>query len=238
MSERAIRLHHPGELREGAQLGLDARAAHYLARVMRVRSGDVVRLFNGAAGEWRAELDVAKRAVTARPLERVRAPTAEPGPVLAMAAIKRARFELVVEKATELGVAAIQPLALERAVVDRLNHDRLAAIAAEAAEQCERLTVPPIHRLRPLGEVLGERAAAPPLYAALERGDATPLARALARHGPGDLLVGPEGGFSAAERAALDRTAGVVAVGLGPRILRAETAALAGLAALALHMAG
>lgn len=238
MSERAIRLHHDGELHEGAHLTLDARAAHFLARVMRARSGDVVRLFNGANGEWRAELDVAKRSVSARAIERVRAPTPEPGPVLAIAAIKRARFELVVEKATELGVAAIQPLALERGVVDRLNHDRLAAIAAEAAEQCERLTVPAIHPLRPLAEVLAGRGPAPPLYAALERSDAEPLLRALATHGPGDLLIGPEGGLTAAERAALAGTAGVVAVALGPRILRAETAALAGLAALALYNAG
>jgi len=197
-----------------------------------------VRLFNARDGEWRAELAVAKRDVTATALARVRPPAAEPGPTLAMAAIKRARLELVVEKATELGVAEIRPLATARAVVDRVNHDRLAAIATEAAEQCERLTVPAIAPLRPLDAVLAERISDRPLYAAVERADATALAAAVAAHGAGDLLIGPEGGFTAAERAALAATPGVVAVSLGPRILRAETAAIAGLALLALRMSG
>ena len=238
MTERAIRLHSPAELTAGAPLALDARAAHYVARVMRVRSGDVVRLFNARDGEWRAELAVAKREVTAAPLERVRAPAPEPGPVLAMAAIKRARLELVVEKATELGVAALWPVATERAVVDRVNRERLAAIATEAAEQCERLTVPEVGELVPLQGWLAARAAARPLYVALARTDAAGLLDALAAHGPGDLLIGPEGGFSAAEGASLAASPGVVTVGLGPRVLRAETAAIAGLAAMALRMSG
>ncbi|NBB68952.1 MAG: 16S rRNA (uracil(1498)-N(3))-methyltransferase [Alphaproteobacteria bacterium] len=238
MSERAIRLHTPVELAAGVRFGLDARATHYLAKVMRATSGDVVRLFNARDGEWRAELTVAKRAVTATALERVRPAAVEPGPTLAVAALKRARLELVVEKATELGVAAIQPLATARAVVDRVNHDRLAAIATEAAEQSERLTVPAIAPLRPLDAVLAERAGDRPLYAAVERADASGLAEAVAAHGAGDLLIGPEGGFAAAERAALAAAPGVVAVSLGPRVLRAETAAIAGLAVLALRMSG
>jgi 16S rRNA (uracil1498-N3)-methyltransferase len=236
MSERAIRLHTPAELAAGARVGLDARAAHYLAKVMRTTSGDVVRLFNARDGEWRAELAVAKRAVTATALERVRAAAVEPGPTLAVAAIKRAGLELVVEKATELGVATIQPLATARAVVDRINRERLAAIATEAAEQCERLTVPAIAPLRPLAAVLAERAPDRPLYAAMERAEATALGEAVAAHGAGDLLIGPEGGFADAERAAIAAAPGAVAVSLGPRILRAETAAIAGLAVLASRM--
>ena len=238
MTERAIRLHSPAELTAGAPFALDARAAHYVARVMRARSGDVVRLFNARDGEWRAELAVAKREVTAAPLERVRAPAPEPGPVLAMAAIKRARLELVVEKATELGVVALRPVATERAVVDRVNRERLAAIATEAAEQCERLTVLEVGELVPLQGWLAARAAARPLYVALARTDAAGLLDALAAHGPGDLLIGPEGGFGAAEGATLAASPGVVTVGLGPRVLRAETAAIAGLAAMALRMSG
>ena len=238
MSDRAIRLHTAAALAAGARLALDARAAHYLARVMRAKSGEVVRLFNARDGEWRAELAVAKREVAATLLERVRAPAEEPGPTLFLAAIKRPRLELVVEKATELGVAAIRPLATARAVVDRLNHDRLAAIATEAAEQSERLTVPTIAPLRPLDAGLAERAGDRPLYAAVARADATGLAGAVAAHGTGDLLIGPEGGFTAAERAVLAATPGVVTVSLGPRILRAETAAVAGLALLALPMSG
>jgi 16S rRNA (uracil1498-N3)-methyltransferase len=242
MSERTIRLHTPAELAAGARPSLDARAAHYLAKVMRAKSGDVVRLFNARDGEWRAQLAVAKRDVAATVLERVRPAVGEPGPVLAIAAIKRARLELVVEKASELGVAAIRPLATARSVVDRINRERLTAIATEAAEQCERLTVPTIGELGPLEAFLAERAAertgALPLYAALERGDAPGFAAAVAAHGPGDLLIGPEGGFAAAERTALAAAPGVVAVSLGPRILRAETAAIAGLAGLALRMSG
>ncbi|MFP4126930.1 MAG: RsmE family RNA methyltransferase, partial [Alphaproteobacteria bacterium] len=147
MTERAIRLHTPAELAAGTELRLERRAAHYLAAVMRARSGDVVRLFNARDGEWRAELAVAKRAVTATLRERVRAPAAEPGSTLAIAAIKRSRLELVVEKATELGVAAIRPVATAHAVVDRINRERLVAIATEAAEQCERLSVPAIAEL-------------------------------------------------------------------------------------------
>jgi len=236
MTERAIRLHTPAELAAGAELRLEVRAAHYLAAVMRARSGDVVRLFNARDGEWRAALAVAKRAVTATVLERVRAPAAEPGPTLAIAAIKRSRLELVVEKATELGVAAIRPVASARAVVDRINRERLVAIATEAAEQCERLSVPQVAELAPLAAVLAERAADRPLYAALARTDAPGLVEAVAAHGAGDLLIGPEGGFAEAERAAIAAAPGAVAVSLGPRILRAETAAIAGLAVLALRM--
>ncbi len=238
MSERSIRLHTAADLAAGGRLGLDDRAAHYLARVMRARSGEVVRLFNARDGEWRAELAVAKRAVDATLLERVRPPAAEPGPTLALAAIKRAKLELVVEKATELGVAAIRPLATAHAVVDRINRDRLHAIATEAAEQCERLSVPMIAELTPLDALLAARPADRPLYAALERADAPPLAAAVARHGAGDLLIGPEGGFAQAERASLAAAGGVVPVTLGPRVLRAETAAIAGLALLTLRMSG
>jgi 16S rRNA (uracil1498-N3)-methyltransferase len=238
MSERAIRLHVDVELAAGAVLPLDAPRAHYLARVMRARHGDVVRLFNDRCGEWRAELAVAKRAVAATVLDRVRPPAPEPGPVLAMAAIKRAKLELVVEKATELGAAAIHPLATARGVVDRLNQARLEAIATEAAEQCERLTVPAIAPLVALDAFLAQRRGERPLYAALERADAPRLVVALERAGAGDLLIGPEGGWSDAERAALAAAPVVVPVSLGPRILRAETAAVAGLAVLALRMSG
>lgn len=238
MSERAIRLHTPAELGAGAELGLDLRAGHYLAKVMRAKSGDVVRLFNARDGEWRAELAVTRRDVTATLLERVRPPAAEPGPTLAIAAIKRGKLELVVEKATELGVTAIRPVATARGVVDRINRERLAAIATEAAEQCERLSVPAIAELAPLDAVLAERAADRPLYAALARADAVGLVDAVAANGAGDLLIGPEGGFAEGERAAIAAAPGVVAVSLGPRILRAETAAIAGLAVLALRMSG
>jgi len=238
MTERAIRLFTADTLAPGTVVALDERRAHYLARVMRARSGDVVRLFNDRDGEWRAEVAAARRGVALTVHDRVRLPVDEPGAVLAIAALKRARLELVVEKACELGVARIVPLTTARAVVDRLNHERLAAIAREAAEQCERLTVPEIAPLRPLQTFLAVRPAAPPLYAALAREAAAVLPEAVAAHGAGDLLIGPEGGLADDERSRLMATPGVVPVGLGPRILRAETAAILGLGVLALRAAG
>jgi len=236
MADRAIRLFRTEPLAAGVALTLDAAQAHYLSRVMRARTGDLVRLFNADDGEWRAELAVDRRAVVAHVLDRRRAPAPEPGPTLVVAAIKRPRLELVVEKACELGAVAIQPVTCAHAVVDRVNQERLAAIAREAAEQSERLSVPVIHPLAPLAAVVAQRAATP-LFAACARGDAPLLSEAARAAGRGDLLIGPEGGFDAAETAALAAAAGVVPVSLGPRILRAETAAIAGLTVLALCIA-
>ncbi len=235
MSAPRIRLFVADALAPAVVLDLAPRAAHYLQRVMRRRTGDAVLVFNGRDGEWRARLAVERRAVTATIEERMRPPAAPSGPLLAMALVKRAALETVVEKACELGARAIQPLATEHGVVDRLNRERLGAIAIEAAEQSERLTVPDILEPRGLADWLAARAGVPPLYAALERAAAVPLT---AVDAPGDLLVGPEGGFSPAERAALLAHPGVVPVGLGSQVLRAETAAIVGLGVLALRMPG
>lgn len=236
MSTRTIRLYTDAALDPGASITLDERHAHQLRHVLRRRTGDEVRLFNGDAGEWRAHLTVERRSVRAEVEGLVRAPAPEPGPVLAIAALKRAKLELVVEKACELGASALQPLQTEHGVVDRLNGERLRTILTEAAEQSERLSVPRLQPLVPLAPWLAARGVDVPLYAALERSDAPTLDTALEAGGAGDLLVGPEGGFSSDERALIEATAGVVPVGLGPRILRAETAAILGLGVLALHM--
>jgi 16S rRNA (uracil1498-N3)-methyltransferase len=226
------RLHCPGELAQGQVHELAGERAHYLRHVLRLREGDQVHLFNAAAGEWRAEIArLGKHGLALRIATQTRAPAPEPGPTLAFAPIRRTRLEWLVEKAVELGVARLVPVITRRTVAKPEKVDRLAAIATEAAEQCERLGVPAIDPPRPLPDWLTSRAAAVPLLFADERGEGMPLIQALRRHPDGELLVGPEGGFAPEERQRLLALPGAVPVGLGPRILRAETAALYALVA-------
>lgn len=220
-------------LAEGAEIEASPAQAHYLGSVMRRAAGDPLHLFNARDGEFAATIaairkDRARFAVGAR----LRAPAAVPDIRLLMAAVKRDAMEWTVEKATELGVAAIQPVFTRRSVADRVNTDRLALIAREAAEQCERLDIPRVHPAAPLHAVLDAWDGAPLLVAA-ERMDCPPLiARANGLRPPLGWLVGPEGGFERAELDDLARRLFVAEVALGPRILRAETAAVAGLALL------
>lgn len=201
--------------------------AHYLCNVLRRGVGDPVLLFNGRDGEHGATIATARKdRVTFTVDIRRRPQAAEPDIWLAFALLKRDQNDLVVQKATELGVSALLPLLTERTNTARLNEDRLRAIAIEAAEQCERLTIPVLHPPCPLPELL---AAWPPgrtLAAALER------VPGLKPAGERALLTGPEGGFTPRELDLLHATPFIHAVSLGPRILRAETAAIAGLALL------
>jgi len=227
-----IRLHVTEALSAGARIDATTTQAHYLNHVMRRTAGDEVLLFNGRDGEWRARIDVLDRKGSGFVVEqRTRPQAPEPGPTLLIAAIKRVPLELVVEKATELGAAAIQPVLTRRTNSERVNLERLGAIAVEAAEQCERLTVPELRAPQPLDDVLRAWPAGPHLYVMDETGAGIPIAAALgsAQVQPA-FLIGPEGGFDDAELDALRKLNFVTAVGLGPRILRAETAALAALA--------
>ena len=228
-----VRLHVDGPLREGAELVLRPQQAHYLGTVMRQAPGAVLRLFDGASGEWEARLvRLSRGAAAAMALRQLRPQVPEPGPVLVFAPLKRDATDLVVQKATELGAAALRPVSTARTVAARVNNDRLALIAAEAAEQCERLTVPPVHPLAGLPELLGGWDPALPLLAAIERRAAPPPDRAHHPGSPCGLLIGPEGGFTPAELDLLLGRPFVVPVSLGPRVLRADTAAIAGLARL------
>jgi 16S rRNA (uracil1498-N3)-methyltransferase len=226
----SIRLHVEAPLREGAEIAATPGQAHYLAAVMRRGVGDALRLFNGIDGEFAARIATLKRDRANFAVEALLRPQApEPDIWLAFAPLKRDATDLVVQKATELGAAALLPVFTARTNTARLNEARLAAIAIEAAEQCERLTVP---RLRPpvrLPELLASWPADRPLYACLERAGAMPLHPAT---GPAALLIGPEGGFAPGEVDLLAKYGFVRPVSLGPRILRAETAAIAGLALL------
>ncbi len=195
---------------------------------MRAKEGDAVLLFNGRDGEWAARATAIRKrdlvlecVAQTKPLEPV------PDFWLCAAPIKKGRIDLVAEKACELGVARLCPVLTSRAVVDKLNLDRLAAHMVEAAEQCGRTALPALDEMVRLPELLRDWPAGRALFFADELGGA-PMAGAFAAHpGPAALLIGPEGGFTTQEREAIRAHPATVAIALGPRILRAETAAIA-----------
>jgi 16S rRNA (uracil1498-N3)-methyltransferase len=226
----SIRLYADAPLAAGATIEATAAQAHYLGSVMRRSRGDAVRLFNGRDGEFDARIESIRRDVASlHVVQRLRAQAPEPDVWLVFALLKRDATDLVVQKATELGVAALHPVITERTNAHRVNPSRLAAIAVEAAEQCERLTVPQLHPPRSLPALLGEWQPDRRLFLAAERSGARALGLA---DGPAALLVGPEGGFTPGELDAVQAHPFVTAVSLGPRILRADTACIVGLALL------
>jgi len=203
--------------------------AHYLRRVMRLGDGDEVALFNGRDGEWRAMLGLdGARRCTLSPSKRLRTQQSGPDVCLGFAPVKRPHIDLIATKATELGVARLAPVLTDFTVVDRVNARRLRANAVEAAEQCGRIDVPALDEPVSLDRFMAGLKDRPLLWAD-EGGEGRPMAALLdlTATSPVALLVGPEGGFSAAERARLHDFDGAHAVSLGPRTLRAETAAIA-----------
>lgn len=232
-----IRLFVPDALAAGAELAPTPDQARYLTTVMRLGVGDGLLLFNGRDGEWRGRLGLpGKKAASATVGARSRGQMAEPDLWLCFAPIKRARIDYVAEKATELGVAVLQPVLTHHTAVDRVNVDRLRAHALEAAEQTERLSVPEVREPVSFERLLQGWPEGRSLLVCDETGGGPPVAEALggldaaARAAPWAILIGPEGGFDAAELSQLRRIRHVMAVGLGPRILRADTAAVAALA--------
>lgn len=208
--------------------------ARYLRNVMRRDAGAPVLAFNGQHGEWRCRLRLeGRRDAWLEPEAQTRPqPAPSAGPIVVFAAIKRGPTEMIVEKATEMGASSLQPVVTARANVDRMKEDRLRRIAIEASEQCGRLDVPEIAPLAPLDAVLAVWPSARTLIVGDETGEAPPALHALSEAPAGafGLLVGPEGGFARDELDAFDQFDFVRKVGLGPRILRAETAVIAGLA--------
>jgi 16S rRNA (uracil1498-N3)-methyltransferase len=225
-----IRLHVDAVLAAGAVIEATEGQAHYLGSVMRRAVGDAVRLFNGSNGEWACRITSLSRGKATFAVESLARPqTGDADLWLMFAVLKRDSTDLVVQKATELGVSALLPVFTERTNAGRVNLNRLRAIATEAAEQSERLTIPALHPARQLHDSLAEWPAGRSLFVALERADAQPVTPA---SGPAGLLIGPEGGFGPRDHSVLDQCRFVCPVSLGPRILRAETAAIAGLALL------
>ncbi len=213
-----------------ATLTLPAAQSHYLAQVMRRQPGDVVRLFDDRSGEWAARLLSAGRKAVSVVIEARLSPREiVPDLWLCFAPLKRGRIDWVVEKACELGVARLVPVLTRRTIVDRLNLDRLRAHMIEAAEQCERTALPELTEPVTLTALLGTWPADRALVFADESGGA-PLATTLRRApAPAAILIGPEGGFDDGERAAIRACPAALPVTLGPRILRADTAAVVAL---------
>ena len=231
------RLFVEADLASGGEALLDAAQVHYLRNVMRRPDGAPLLLFNGRDGEWSGTLlSRGKKAAVAEIGERTRDQVAEPDVWLCFAPVKRARIDYIAEKATELGVSVLQPVVTRHTAVERVNVERLRANAVEAAEQTERLTVPEVREPIDLGKLLDAWPAERRLMMCDETGGGPPIAEALsqldeaARAAPWAIVIGPEGGFAEAELQALRRIKDVTSVGLGPRILRADTAALAALA--------
>lgn len=225
-----IRLHVEAALAGGATIEASEGQAHYLGGVMRRTVGDQVQLFNGRDGEWTGRIAALARGKASFAVETlVRPQSADADLWLMFAALKRDTTDLVVQKATELGVSALLPVFTERTNAGRVNLDRLRAIAIEAAEQSERLNVPEFRPARQLRDSLADWPTERALFVAMKRADAQPLTPAAA---PAGLLIGPEGGFGPRDHTLLGRCRFVRPVSLGPRILRAETAAIAGLALL------
>jgi 16S rRNA (uracil1498-N3)-methyltransferase len=234
IERRTPRLYVADGLASGAEIELDRAQAHYLRSVLRLGTGAAVALFNATNGEWLCRIsEIGKGASLAVERQlREPEPEAEPDLWLIFAPIKRAPLDWLVEKATELGVTALLPVWTARTQVERVNLERLRAHAIEAAEQCERLSVPELRAPERLDRLLAVWPGERRLVVCDESGAGEPIGDAAARLPPGPvaLLVGPEGGFDETELDAIGKLSFVTRVGLGPRVLRAETATLAAVA--------
>lgn len=222
----APRLFVPMALDAGVQIDLDPNQANYLGNVMRLGVDGQALLFDGMNGEWLARVtEAGKKRMTLSVERQTREQESVPDLSLAFAPVKRSQTDWLVEKATELGIARLMPVTTQRTIVERVKLERLESIAIEAAEQCNRTTLPAIDEPVSLTAFLRSRDPERTLYFADESGG-EPAAKAF-RQGPAVILTGPEGGFTDEERTAIRSSENAIAVSLGPRILRAETAALA-----------
>ena len=220
---RAPRLFLEDKLTEGSQITLTQDRAHYLRNVLRLRPGDGVRLFNPEDGEWQAQIEgIERRDVLLKLQTLVRPAREEAGPRLFFAPLKRHRMEMLLEKSVELGVQRLSPVITSHTVVDRLNPNRMRSRLIEAAEQCERLTLPQVDDAIELEALPSDID----ILMADEHGGGVPLLQGFDLLPDAAVLIGPEGGFSLEERDALCSRSNIKTVTLGETILRAETAAI------------
>ncbi len=237
-AQSAPRLFIDADLAGCAEIVVDGNAAHYLVHVLRLKPGAPVLLFDDRSGEWLARIaHVGKRDAVLMREGQTRPREAVPDLWLCAAPVKKDRWDYLIEKACELGVGQIVPVLTQRSVIDRVNVDRMRRIAIEAAEQCHRTALPALATPQKLNALLRAWPAGRRLYFADECGGedfAALLARAPAGAAAA-ILIGPEGGFADAERQAIRAHADAVPISLGPRILRAETAALAAVAIWMAH---
>ena len=229
---RSPRLYVQTPLANGAEVALDRARTHYLCSVLRLKSGSGVLVFNGRDGEWSATLAVHKRAAALAVGHMMRAQTQPADLHYLFAPLKAARLDYMVQKAVEMGVARLQPVLTRHTQVTRVNMQRLRANAIEAAEQCGILSLPEIADPVALPHLLAERDPARRLVFCDEAAEVANPVVALTGlpRSPLAVLVGPEGGFAAGERARLLELPNVVRLSLGPRIRRGDTAAVAALA--------
>lgn len=236
----APRLYVDVELSEGAEIRLDGTHAHYLLKVMRIKQGDPIKLFDDRTGEYLAHVtSLGKRDLILLIDGKTRERETVPDLWLCAAPIKKDRYNWIAEKATELGVAKMIPVQTERTQARPVKDEKLKAHMIEAAEQCERTSLPTLDRLTTLDQLLSTWPEDRHLFFADERihksGEGSFRKALVAHDGPAAILVGPEGGFSDMENETIRSLKKAVPVSLGPRILRADTAAIA---AISLWMAG
>ncbi len=226
-----IRLFVDAQLAAGADVALAEGQLHYLRNVMRQSVGDTILVFNGREGEWTASIsDLGKKTGMLAINGRSRVQDTVPDLELIFAPVKRLSLDFLVQKATELGVASLRPVITERTNVARVNTARLRANVIEAAEQSGRMTIPMINNPIKLEEALRSWEAGRRLIFCDEAREAPPMVKVLANAGPSDdwsIIIGPEGGFSERERSQILSLEATLPVSLGPRIMRADTAALA-----------
>jgi len=225
-----IRLYAETALAQDQQIELPADQAHYINNVMRLNVGDPVLVFNAQDGEWAATLlEGKKKRCVLQVGEKKRAPEETPDLWLCFAPIKKQRLDFIIEKATELGVSHLQPVITRHTITSKIRTDRLHAQAIEASEQCERLNIPDVKEAVSLTQLIKDWPENRRLFVLDERGGAEPINQALQTHKDGlhAFLTGPEGGFEASELDLLRKLPFVTPISLGPRILRADTAALA-----------
>ncbi len=226
------RLFVASDLTEGGEIALDHAQNNYLRNVLRLGSGDVILAFNGRHGEWRCELgERGKRHAVLIPLEQVREQQSGPSITYLFAPLKRARLDYMVQKAAELGVERLAPVLTQRTIAERVNLERMHANVIEAAEQCGILRMPQISEPRKLPATLADWPSSHPLIFCDEQ---APIGSPIATlsgvaQGPAGILIGPEGGFSDEERRMIRAKPFTVPISLGPRIMRADTAAIAAL---------
>jgi 16S rRNA (uracil1498-N3)-methyltransferase len=235
---KSPRLYVDALLAAAAEIALERPQAHYLTRVLRLKAGDAVLVFNGRDGEWQASLaESGKRTVSLAVAAQTRRQTQAPDLHYLFAPLKSARLDYTVQKAVEMGVARLQPVLTRHSQVARVNLERMRANAVEAAEQCGVLSLPEIGEPQPLASLIAQREQKPEpgrwlIFCDEDADAANPVTalQAVPPQAPLAVLIGPEGGFAADERAALLSLPRVARLSLGPRILRADTAAVAALA--------
>lgn len=233
MSIKNIRIFLEEQFEVGKTISLTKDQVHYLLTVLRLHSGDTIKVFNGENGEWGALVDVlSKKACSLHLQQRLRPQPDRSFLGLIFPPIRQARLDFMIEKATELGVTDFFPVQTDHTVISKINPDRLMKIAIEATEQSERLIIPQFHLMNSLKEVLKEWNQETPLLAAIEREqESRPIKKETLKYGVG-VLIGPEGGFSPKEKTLLHQMDWIHPVSLGDTILRAETAAIVMLGAV------